>query len=69
MFHFIKVESLWSCFVFKGMGDIEEKFLVCVLRELTSNEGRLTGAKEIPSLKKKKKKKILLICQTSVNYK
>ena len=57
MFHFLKVESLWPCFVFKGVGDIEEKFLVCVLRELTSNEGRLTGAKEIPSFKKKKKKK------------
>ena len=44
MFHSIKVESLWSCFIFKGMGDIEDKFLVCVIRELTSNEVKPTGA-------------------------
>lgn len=54
MFHFLKVEHLQSCLLFKGM-DVSEKrkFLICALRELTSSEVGPVAAKEISSLKNK----------------
>lgn len=40
MFHFIKVEPLRSCLLFKEREDIKERkrSFLCVLREVTSNE-------------------------------
>lgn len=40
MFHFIEVEPLQSCLLFKEIDDIKERkrSFLCVLREVTSNE-------------------------------